>query len=73
MFSNVWNYMFVNTVSYLNVNSVVPFVINKNRSSLHHIVIQKHATGAKRIKLDTTQEIAKWREEMRKYGHSLFL
>lgn len=37
-----------------------------------HVVFQSHAPGAKRIKLDTPEEIAKWREERRRYNSLLF-
>lgn len=37
------------------------------------VMLQSHAPGTKRIKLDTPEDIAKWREERRKWVFPFFL
>lgn len=49
------------------------FHTNKKKSLKSHVVFQVHAPGAKWIKLDTPEEIAKWREERRRYNFLQFI
>lgn len=66
------------SIHWKNVSSTSVFIPSCDWSrvpyhSFDFVMLQSHAPGTKRIKLDTPEDIAKWREERRKSVFSFFL